>query len=145
MGEKMKATLPVMFMLIIVILVSSSFNSFGMQIYLEVTTGLQAKEPYWNLIYFPLTLDVESGDSIENVRAKIFDKEPSIDAGRELLLYSGGILEDGKTLSDYSIEKNSTLFLDSSNTIVVPEPTTYLLCLSLGVVGLMRRQLRIDS
>ena len=57
-----------------------------------------------------LTLDVEPSDTIENIKQKISDNsEPRIDS--QVLIFDGSILEDGKTLSDYSIQKESTLYL----------------------------------
>ena len=83
---------------------SSGFNTtadgfgHGQQIFVKTLTGKT------------ITIDAELSGGVESLKQRVFE-ETEIPSDQQRPIFAGKQLEDGRTLSDYGVQKESTLHL----------------------------------
>ena len=97
-----------MFMAVVLLLSVIPTTALAMQVFIKITVDTGFKN---------ISLEVETSDTIEAVKEKILEKE-GISVTAQTLSFNDVVLEDGRTVADYSIQKDSTIYLSHNHNFV---------------------------
>jgi len=97
-----------MFMAVVLLLSVIPTTALAMQVFIKITVDTGFKN---------ISLEVETSDTIEAVKEKILEKE-GIPVTAQTLSFNDVVLEDGRTVADYSIQKDSTIYLSHNHNFV---------------------------
>lgn len=111
---KNKARIVVSILLATVMISCLSMQAYAMEVFVNIRGEKN------------ITLEVEPTDTIQNLKGKIQDKE-AIQLDQQILFFGGTQLEENRTLSDYNIQKEAIIFLESpknEHSISVTQPVS---------------------
>lgn len=106
-----------------VVMLLSATSAFAMQIFVTPTTG------------GVVTLDVEPTDTVQAVKGQLQDRT-GIDPINMVLLFAGHTLEDNRTLADYNIQKEATVYLELTQNPVSVSASSWWSLVAAAVVAL---------